>query len=202
MRSVVLASLCGLASAAAAQSGSFSIVPSIATIDFTVSTSFTLAIFADADFGTHIVGGEIALEGFFQSDLVTDMVGESAAWGNLGENDRGYAGNGDYAGLVFGQLVFPPFIPPSAESALGNGSVFVGTISVTVPTNMFFSVGWTGVGGLGDFALEVYDDADGSFTQLTADQVDFGSASIQVIPSAPSGALLGIAGLVALRRRR
>ena len=104
--------------------------------------------------------------------------------------------------MIFGQLIFPPFIPPAAESALGNGPVLLANFAVTIAANSDGVVDWTTAGGLGSFVLEIFTDdgADGSFTQLTT--VDFGGTSVNVVPAPSAMALLGLGGLVAGRRRR
>ena len=52
------------------------------------------------------------------------------------------------------------------------------------------------------FSLEIYDEADGSFTQLDASDITFGSATINKIPAPSTFAFLGFAGIAAARRRR
>lgn len=200
MRNVALAMVCGLASAAAAQSGSFSILPSVSTINIFGSSSFTLAVFASADFGTNIAGGEFGISATGATNNISGMTGVAEAWGGLGELDRGYDGDGGHNGLVFGQLIFPPFVPPSAESALGNGAVLVATMTVSVEPDFCGFVTFTTINGQGPFALEVFDSADNSFTQLT--DVGAGTATVGLLPAPSSLGLLGIAGLVAGRRRR
>lgn len=200
MRNVVLASVCGMASVAAAQSVSLSIVPSLSTINMFGSTSFTLSIFASADFGTHVAGGEFGIAGSGATNNVTGMIGEAAPWGQLGELDRGYDGEGGHNGLVFGQLIFPPFVQPDAASALSGGAVLIATMTVTVEPDVCGIVEFTTINGQGPFALEIFDSADDSFTQVT--DVNHGSASVFLVPAPSSLGLLGFAGLVAVRRRR
>jgi len=196
---IVMTAVAGIASAAAAQSGSFSIVPSVSTIDSSVSTNFTLSVYGDADFGTHIAGGEFALSATGGS-MVNGMTGATAAWGALGLNDRGHTGGGNHAGLVFGQLIFPPFIDPDAASALP-GPVLLGIISVSIDANSTGVINWTTAAGQGTFELEIYDSSNESFTQLVG--VGAGNATVNVVVPAPSAlALLGLGGLVAGRRRR
>ena len=203
-KGITCIALAGLASAAGAQSGSLSIVPSASSgIDTSSgSATITLAVYGDADFGTAISGGGfgLAVSGAGVGN-VTGMASASAPWGALGFMDLGDGGDGNHNGMIFGQLIFPPFIPPAAESMLGNGPVLLGNFTVTFAQ---FAVGvfdWATVGGIGDFTLEVFDESTGSFTQLSA-EVAHGSASVIIFPS-PSGlALLGFGGLVAGRRRR
>ena len=164
----------------------------------------TLAVYGDADFGTAIAGGEFALDGNGPLGMVSNMLGTSAAWGALGFQDNGYAGNNDYNGLIFGQLIFPPFINPDPASMLGNGPVLVGTVTVTFEQFAFGFYTWDAIAGNGDFMLEIYTDDGGAgvFSQLTAADIDLGSASVFIFPSPSSLALLGFGGVAGCRRRR
>ena len=196
---ITLAAVAGIASAAAAQSGSLSIVPSVSTIDSQVSTSFTLSVYGDADFGTAIAGGEFALSAT-GGGMVNGMTGAAAAWGAGFQNDRGHTGHGNHAGLVFGQLIFPPVLPPHADSLLAGGPVLLGVMTVSIDADSAGTINWSTAAGQGSFVLEIYNDADGSFTQLTA--TNAGTASVNVVPAPSAMALLGLGGLVAGRRRR
>jgi hypothetical protein len=205
MKNVLTAVVCaGFASAASAQSGSLTIVPSATFMDtHDGPTSYTLSVFGDADFGTAVAGGEFAINVVGMGvDGISDMVGSSAAWGALGEQDNGYSGNGVYDGLIFGQLIFPPFIPPADDSLLGAGPVLLGVITVSVEGFTCAVWEFNIVAGSGPFMLEIYDDADESFTQLDSSQLSLGSATITAIPSPSGMALVAMSGLVLARRRR
>ncbi len=172
------------------------------TVDSTTTTSFTLSVYADADFGTAIAGGGFSLSAVGGAGIVTDMVGSTPDWAALGFQDNGHAGDGNYNGLIFGQLIFPPFIPAAPESMLGSGPVLVGTFAVTIAADSAGVVDWSTGGGVGPFVLEVFTDDGGSgvMTQLT--DLDFGGVSVNVVPAPSAMALLGLGGLVAGRRRR
>ena len=195
---IALAAVAGIASAAAAQSASLSIVPSATTIDSTVTTSFTLSVYGDADFGTAFAGGEFGLSATGGS-MVNGMTGAAAAWGAGFQNDRGHAGAGNHDGLVFGQLIFPPVLNPAPESALP-GPVLLGVMTVSIDASSAGVIDWSTAAGMGDFILEVFDNGDASFTQLTS--VDHGTARVNIVPAPSAMALLGLGGLVAGRRRR
>ncbi len=205
---IVLASIAGLASAAAAQSASLSLVFSQTTIDTTFTSSITMSLFADADFGTHITGAAVALNAVGDTDIVTSTeLSSVAAWGALGEDDFGDAGDGSHAGMIMGQVTFLPFIQPDAASALGNGPVLLATYTIGIAAGASGIVDWTTAGGIGTFALEVIDvnanpggNPPGEIIQIAAP--DFGSARLVIFPAPSSGALLGLGALVATRRRR
>ncbi len=199
---LTLVAVAGLASAATAQTGSLSITSSAMTVDSTTTTSFTLSVYADADFGTAIAGGGFSLSAVGGAGIVTDMVGSTPDWAALGFQDNGHAGDGNYNGLIFGQLIFPPFIPAAPESMLGSGPVLVGTFAVTIAADSAGVIDWSTGGGVGPFVLEVFTDDGGSgvMTQLT--DLDFGGVSVNVVPAPSAMALLGLGGLVAGRRRR
>tara|TARA_R110002073_G_scaffold147687_3_gene300795 strand:+ start:122123 stop:122758 length:636 start_codon:yes stop_codon:yes gene_type:complete len=202
---IALAAVAGIATAAAAQSGSLSIVASQATVDSTLTTSFTLSVYGDADFATHITGAAFNLNAS-GGDMVTDMVASGAAWGGLGFEDQGHTGGGN-TGMIMGQITFLPFIAPDPASALGNGPVFLGSFAVTIAADSSGTIDWSLAGGIGTFALEVIDvnanpggNPPGLITQLASP--DFGSVSVNVVPAPSAMAVLGLGGLVAGRRRR
>jgi len=198
---LALIAVAGIATVASAQSGSLSMTSSAATVDTSgAAATFTLSVWGDADFGTHIAGGGFALSATGGAGIVTSMAASVPAWGALGFEDNGAAGDGNYNAVIFGQLIFPPVIAPAAESALGNGAVLLATFSVTAAADSSGLVDWSTADAGGDFVLEIYDDANGSFTQLTA--ADFGGTSVRVVPAPSAMALLGLGGLVAGRRRR
>ncbi|MEQ9206971.1 MAG: PEP-CTERM sorting domain-containing protein [Phycisphaerales bacterium] len=212
-KAILCAAVAGIAAAASAQTGSLSIVASQATVDWTTTSSFTLSVFGDADFGSHLAGGAFAINSTgIGSGAINNMVGSAAAWGGLGEEDQGYAGGGTYNGLIFGQVIFLPFIAPDAASALGSGPVLLGSVVVSIDpgTNGVIDFTTAEVQGVNDiFVLEVFDDAanpggnpPGESTQLFDASIDFGSTSVNLIPAPSAMALLGLGGLVAGRRRR
>jgi hypothetical protein len=198
-KALILGAVAGLASGAAAQSWSLSIEGAPSTVDTTVTTVFTVDIVANADFGTHVAGGSFALDSTGATDAVVNVGASAAAWAAVGEANRGYAGGGDHNGLVYGQVIFPPFLQPSPDSALAGGSI-VASLSIEV------LAGSTGVldlnlisDALAPFDIEIYDANSGTFTNTA--QGSFGSASVNLIPSPSALVLLGLGGLVAGRRR-
>lgn len=204
---IVLAAIAGLASGAVAQNASLSIVAS--SVDyFGLNPTATLSVYADADFGTHITGAAYTLSAVGGLGLVESIeINSHAAWGSLGFDDLGDGGAGNHNGMIMGQITFLPFIQPDAASALGNGPVLLGSFAVTFAANQGGVVDWTVGGGLGTFALEVIDvnanpggNPPGEYFQIAAP--DFGSTRVVIFPTPSSAALLGIAGVVAGRRRR
>jgi len=211
-KAFLVAAVAGLASGAGAQSASLSIVASQTLVVSTVTTSLTLAIYGDADFGTHITGAAFGLSAIGGAGVVDGMaLGSVASWGALGEDDLGDGGDGNHNGIIMGQIVFLPFLAPDASSALGSGPVLLANIDVTIFAGSNGVIDWSLVGLFdADFALEVIDaDANpggnppGVVTQVL--NPNFGSATvtvIDVVPAPSSFALLGLGGLVAGRRRR
>ncbi len=199
---LALIAVAGIASAATAQNGSLSMTSSAMTVDSTTTTSFTLSVYADADFGSAIAGGGFSLSAVGGAGIVTDMVGSTPDWAALGFEDQGHAGDGNYTGLIFGQLIFPPFIPAAPESMLGNGPVLIGTFAVTIAADSAGVIDWSTGGGVGPFVLEVFTDDGGAGTMTQLTDLDFGGVSVNVVPAPSAMALLGLGGLVAGRRRR
>ena len=63
-KTVIMAAVAGLASGAAAQTASLSIVASQKTVDTTLTTSFTLSVYAESSIGTHVTGAAFNINGF------------------------------------------------------------------------------------------------------------------------------------------
>ena len=196
-----LMALSGLASSAFAQSGAISMTVSPTTIDFTSTNSALLSIWGDADFGTHVAGGGFSLTASGDTEIVADMVASAASWGSLGFQDNGYSGDAHHDGVIFGQFILPPFIPPHDASRLGNGPVLLSTIEVIFHRDQAGRVNWLPE-DLGEkFVMEIYDEADGSFTRLSGSDITFSGVSIG-LPAPSAIALLGFGGLMTVRRRR
>ncbi len=202
---IALAAIAGIASAAAAQSGSLTIVPSASTIDSTMQTSFTLSVYADADLGANVLGVSFNLDAVGGAGIVNSMTAASPAWGATFQtgNDNG---DGNYFNYGMGQL---PFGVPAAESALGGAPVLVGTFTVDIAAMSAGQVDWS-VAFLSGYTLQTYtgftfyddgapDPAGGVYGGLA---VSLGSASVNIVPAPSAMALLGLGGLVAGRRRR
>ncbi len=199
---LALIAVAGIASAATAQNGSLSLVSSAMTVDSTTTTSFTISVYGDADFGTAIAGGGFSLSAVGGAGIVTDMTASVADWAALGYEDQGHAGDGNYTGFIFGQLIFPPFIPADPASLLIDGPVYIGSFAVTIAADSAGVIDWSTGGGVGPFVMEIFTEngGTGDFTQLT--DLDFGGVSVNVVPAPSAMALLGLGGLVAGRRRR
>lgn len=191
---VIIASIAGFATVSSAQNFSLTIVPSAATI--IPGGSFTLSVFGDADIGTHLLGGAFSLES--NGECVQSMQWTPAAW-SVFNTDGGYAGDGDYNQVVFGQLVIPGIFPPAAGSELGSR---IGTFTVQLDPGIGdFWIDFQLVAG-SPFTLETVDAVSGQTFQSTGGNLSLGSASVGLIPS--PGVLSGFAvcGLLGTRRRR
>lgn len=208
-KTVVMAAVAGVASAAAAQTATLSIVASQSVVDSTATSSITLSVFADADFATHVTGAAFTLNASGGAGVVGATTQSSvAAWGALGQDDFGDMGDGNHAGTIMGQITFLPFIQPDAASALGNGPVFIGSFTVDIIADSEGIVNWAaGAIDMAEFMVELIDvnanpgaNPPGEIYKILAPQVQ--GATVEVIPTPSSIALLGLGGLVAGRRRR
>ncbi len=133
------------------------------------------------------------------SGLIDSMTWTPASWSAFNE-DAGYAGNGDYNGVVFGQLLLPipGFDQPAAGSELGSA---IGSFEIVLGA---------GVGVIdfqlvaaSPFTLEAVDVDNGLATaQDNTGALTLGAHSVTVTPAPSAMALLGLGGLVAGRRRR
>ena len=199
MKTIALAAVAGLASVATAgNSFSLTLVPSASTVDVSGgAATITIDVIGDSSFGTHMLGGAFSIGS--GSGLVTNMAWSPASWSSF-NTDNGYAGNGDYNDVIFGQLVIPgvpPFDVPAPGSELGSS---IGSFTVTFD-------GGSGVVDFGlmagsPFTLEVLDLNSGTTAQSVNGSLTLNGASINVVPAPSAMALLGLGGLVAGRRRR
>lgn len=196
---VALIALAGIASVASAQNFELSIVPSSTAV--AEGESFTLSIFGDADVGTHLLGGAFTLTS--DSALVSGMSWTNAAWSAF-NTDGGYAGNGNYNQVIFGQLAIPDLFPPAPNSELGS---LIGTFQVDLISpaggasgNINFQLG-NGT----PFTLQTIDMNTGALPRdIDGGNLILGSASVTVgtVPAPSALALLGLGGIAAGRRRR
>lgn len=191
---MIMAALAGSASLAAAQNFSLSLVPS--TTAPLPGSSFTLTVFGDADVGTHFLGGAFSLES--DGQCIQSMTWTPAAWSQF-NTDGGFAGNGDYNEVVFGQLVLPPVFLPGAGSELGSA---IGTYTIVLDPGIGdFQIDFQLVGA-SPFTLETVDAVTGQTFQSSDGTLTLGSARVALIPSPGALSVLGLGGLVATRRRR
>ena len=190
---VVCGSVAGLASVAAAQNFSLSLVPNVSTIE--PGGSFTLSVYGDADVGTHMLGGAFSLES--NGECISSMQWTNAAWSSF-NTDGGFAGDGDYNQVVFGQLVIPGIFPPAAGSELGS---LIGTFAVVLDPGIGDFVLDFQLIAAAPFTLETVDAVTGQSFQSTSGNLTLGSARVGLIPS--PGVLSGfVMGALAISRRR
>ena len=195
MKTIAIAALAGLATAAAAQDFSLTLVPSVGTVDTSGgAATFTVTAYGDSSFGTHMLGGAFGIAASSGGDTVQGMSWANAAW-SLFNTDGGYAGNGNHNTVIFGQLVIPGIFPPAAGSELGSA---IGSFTVTVDGAGVLVLDMTN--GT-PFSLEAVNSVSGQ-TMNDGGTVSLGSATINVIPAPSAMALLGLGGIVAGRRRR
>ncbi len=192
---LIAAAIAGAASSAFAQDFSLSLSSNVATLDPSGGT-FTVTVFGDASVGTHLLGGAFSLVS--NGECISDMEWTPASWSAF-NTDGGFAGNGDYNQVVFGQLVIPGIFPPAAGSELGSA---IGSFSVTLdPFVGDIDITFDLVAG-NPFALETVDAVTGETFQSSSGNLSLGSLTIAVIPSPSALSMLGLGGLVATRRRR
>lgn len=204
-RAIVFLTAAGLASPGFAQTFTYSLVPSATTIDTSGGdATFTLMLVADADVGTHLMGG--GLGGILSdgaSDAVTAMSWNVEGWSAFNLDD-GYAGSGNYNSVVFGWLYLGcPVCEPPAEAEL---SAVVGSFEVTVAAD-----------SVGQVDFNMFTAQDLFISMQTMDFNDFGGqssyddlmgtlvlegATVNLVPAPGASVLFSALGLLASRRRR
>lgn len=193
----IISAVAGCASLCSAQDFSLTLVPEPVVQDCP-DGSFTLSVYGDSIFGSHLLGGAFGLEIGDGSEFITDITWTNAAWSAF-NTDGGYAGNGVYNQVVFGQLVIPGIFPPAPGSE--NGSL-IGSFFVQMdPAIGDFSINFQLVAG-SPFTLETVDAVTGDTYQSSSGNLTLGSATVSVIPAPGVVSLLGMGGLMCTRRRR
>jgi len=194
-----IALIAGTAAFASGQEFSLSIVGLPLTVDTTSGPrTITFDVIGDASVGTHMLGGSFAVES--NSGFITDMSWDSAAWDQF-PTDGGYAGNGNYDQVIFGQLVIPgvpPFDVPGPGSELGG---VIGTFSVTIGHFTCGTIDFNLV-AQDPFTLEVVDVNTGKFYRSSDGNLALNGASIFVLPTPSTLAVAGLAAVITVRRRR
>lgn len=204
-RVIVFLTAAGLACPALAQTFTYSLVPSAATVDTSGGdATFTLMLVADADVGTHLMGGGIGgLLSDGASDAVTSMSWNVEGWSSF-NSDGGYAGSGNYNSVFFGWLYLGcPVCEPPADAEL---SAVVGSFEVTVAAD-----------SVGQLDFSMFTAQDTNFSMQTMDFIDSGGqgsyedtmgtlvlqgASVNLVPAPGTSVLFGSFGMLAMRRRR
>ncbi len=193
---LTLIAIAGIASAASAQNWSLSISNAPATV--AEGSVFSFDVIGDSDVGTHMLGGSFSMTS--GSALIASMTWTPASWSAF-NTDGGYAGNGDYNAVVFGQLVIPgvpPFDVPAPGSELGG---VIGTFQVTLVGAGFGDIDFALVGE-SPFSLETLDPITGAGGNSSEGQLALTGATVTVTPAPSALALLGLGGIAAGRRRR
>lgn len=194
-RTVVVLGLCGLASTAFGQNFSLTLVPSAQTIDTSGgAATVTVTVIGDADVGTYLSGGVFGIQ--TDSASIIDMQWQPAIWSTFND-DGGYAGNGNYNQVIFGQLL-GNFFPPPDSSLVGNP---IGAFQVTIAEDQVGQAEMSIVPG-DPFALETVDWVSGSLFNSNDGNLTLNSTTITFIPTPGTASLLAIAGVVVARRRR
>ncbi len=193
---LIAAAIAGSASCAMAQDFSLTLVPSVTQV-FSEG-SFTITVYGDADVGTHMLGGAFALES--DGDCIASMSWTPASWSGF-NTDGGYAGDGDYNQVIFGQLVLGGIFPPAPGSELGSA---IGSFLVTAEAfSGDMPVEFQLVAG-SPFTLETVDAVTGETFQSSNGNLTLGSTTV-LFGNIPSPGVLStacIGGLLASRRRR
>ena len=192
---IAIAAIAGFAAAATA-GDSFTLSISAPTM-VAEGATFQVDVFGDATVGTHMLGGSFSMSS--GSGLISGMSWTPATWSAF-NTDNGYAGNGDYNSVIFGQIVIPGipgFDTPAAGSALGS---LIGSFEVTLGAgtgdiNFAINAG-------NPFSLETITQGVAGSNQSGSANTNLGSATVTVTPAPSAMALLGLGGLVAGRRRR
>ena len=162
------------------------------------NSSFQVDVYGDASVGTHILGGSFGINSALNNFEVLGMTWTPADWSAF-NTDGGYAGDGNYNSVVFGQLVIPGIFPPAAGSELG---ARIGTLDIqTGNFGSFWSIEMSFVAG-DPFTLETVDEVSGETFQSSNGNLTLGTFSAKFIPAPGSLAMLAMGGVCATRRRR
>ncbi|MCA9274808.1 MAG: hypothetical protein KDA29_02170 [Phycisphaerales bacterium] len=190
-----LIGLCGLASSALAQNFSLTLAPSAQTIDTSGgAVTITVTVIGDADLGPYLSGGSFGIQ--TDSASIIDMQWHAADW-SVFNTDGGYAGNGNYNQVIFGQL-FGNFFPPPDSSLVGNP---IGAFQVTIAEHQVGQAEMSIIPGT-PFTLETADWVSGARYNSNDGNLTLNSTTLTFVPAPGAASLLAFAGVVVTRRRR
>lgn len=189
--------------AVSANAHDFSLAISATTTHIYTGSPFSkyleLNVYGDASVGTHMLGGSFSLTSTGFGGPISSMAWRRADWSMLGA-DGGYAGNGNYNQVAFGQLFIPgmpPFDIPGPGSELGG---LIGTFEIEFFNPSVGFIDFQLIAG-NPFSLEVVDADTGKSYDDIGNDLELGSFRLVVIPSPSPLALLGVAGIAAARKR-
>lgn len=190
------AAVAGCASIAGAQDFTLSLVPNLDVIDCSGGT-FTVSVYGDSSFGTHILGGSFGFEIGEGAQFITDISWQAADWSQF-NTDGTYTGTGAYTPVVFGQLVIPGIFPPAPGSELGS---LIGSyqIQYTQGSPLLMELNLTEGS---PFTLETVDAVSGQTFQDTSGKLTIHNTQVLLCPSPGTVTGLCFAGLMATRRKR
>jgi hypothetical protein len=139
-------------------------------------------------------GGTFGIQS--DSTSIIDMQWQPAIWSVFNE-DGGYAGNGNYNHVIFGQLL-PDFFPLPDSSLLGNP---IGSFQVTIAADQFGLAEMSIVPG-DPFTLQTYDRVSGLLYESSNGNLTLNGTTLTIVPAPGAASLLAFAGVVVARRRR
>ena len=175
------------------------VVPSATVIDTSGgAVTFTMMLIGDADIGTHMLYGSLSgVVSDGASSSILEMEWTPGIWVSL-NSDEGYAGDGNYNSVFFGQIWPIGIFPPHPNSVNG---MPVGSFQVTVADGAVGELGFTLLEGT-PFSLETVSQFTGSTFLDTDGTLSLLGATVNLVPSPSSLALISISGLCFVRRRR
>lgn len=195
IRSTIMLGVLGLASPVFAQNFSLSLVPSDQVVNTSAgAVTMNVAVHGDADVGTHMLGGAFSMVS--NSPNVVGMNWTPAPW-SIFNTDGGFAGDGNYNEVIYGQLwPLGGIIPPAPGSELG---MEIGTFEITL----------SGLGVLefdllagSMYTLETVNEFHGTQYLDTDGTLSLGSALITLVPTPATIGPFGLALMIGSQRRR
>ncbi|MFG0299453.1 MAG: hypothetical protein ACF8K1_07630 [Phycisphaerales bacterium JB047] len=195
-RAVIVLGLCGLASTAFGQNFSLTLVPSVQTIDTSAgAVTMTVTVIGDADVGVYMYGGTFGIQ--TDSASIIDMQWQAEAW-SVFNTDGGYAGDGNYNHVIFGQLDTGSIFPLPDSSIVGNP---IGSFQVTIAAEQVGQAEMSIVPG-DPFTLQTYDRVSGLLYESSNGNLTLNGTALTFVPAPGAASLLAFAGFVVARRRR
>lgn len=205
---ILLAAVAGLGMIAAAGPVEDFSLSLVGPVSVDGGTSITIEVYGDSSYGTHFFGGGFNLATSGDTDAIADIRWSPAEWSTANTPGE-YDGNGNYNGLVFGQIVaFTDLIdfPPADGSELGNQ---IGSFQVDFHVGEVCSIDFdlTALPNPNHYMLSTlyFDVANRTVPFLNSNEgnLALNGMTINALSPSPSGvALLGFGGFAATRRRR
>ena len=202
----IVIGLAGLSSAASAQNFSLWLEPG----SMTPNGTFTVGVYGDADVGNAYLAGSFGLsvESLAGENQVSNITWDLHYGGGLGLAqyfDYGYGGNGTHLGTSFYQVILPS-CGMIFDCGISYGEL-IGSFTIQMDPHAMgdYEISLLSAPDLDlpvQHTFEVYDETTGHLYNDSQGTLTLTGTTVTVVPMPAGTVVLGLGGLISLRRAR